>query len=167
MKADMLNKVKELESSLAKQENEVSKEDLGNGELSKMSPEDPDFQTFIQQMKQSRIRYETIQREEQAKKQSKLKKAKKIDKEYSKNLQAAKEKRIKAAKLFIEKLNSDIEETQTKLGRILMFIDQQQKLVGDKPYLRVKANQIKRMLTAFYYGLNRVSIKQSKYEDEY
>ncbi len=162
---EQISNLKRAEEALAKLEStRRDKEDLGLGEARNMSPESP----FIQQMKQERIVWETKQAEllDKQKKveQFKVKKAKRVETTAKRQADESRNRKIKASVEVIEKMNADIKQVQILCGKIIKHLDSNAPALQEEPYFKLKAQRTKRMLTAYYYGLNNAVIRPKLFD---
>lgn len=136
--------------------------EMGIGEASRMSPDSP----MVARLKEDRMRYEIAQQEaEQIAKKlqaTKVRKAKRLNEVNSKQVVEAKERHLKAELQMISKVNSDLKDAQFLSGKLCAFIDSNEAMLNQRPYLKVKMQRIKRMMSAFYYGLKQASINPDK-----
>lgn len=170
MDGDTISNIKRLESILAAKEARenasASTENYGKGEMSNLSPESP----IVQKLKQDRVIWETQQREiaEQKKQieQFKIRKAKRIQAVTARQVTDDKQRKLKATIDVINKINTDIGDAQQCLGKLLKYIGDNERLLEEQVYFKGKSQRLKRMITAFYFGLKNSPIKPSQYFDE-
>lgn len=166
MNADFISKVKELEDKLAEKEKidsiDIEKKGFGK-EIANMSSSDPSLSTLINTMKNDRILYENklrveaFHRELKASKKNKI--AKKLEQTIKKANEFEKDSKFKKATNFVGKVNKDINDAKYSMGKILSYIDLNENSLSASPRVYAKMQRIKRMITAFYYGLANTSIK--------
>lgn len=160
-----LENMMKAEEALAKlQEDDKFPEqkEFGIGEASKLTADSP----LVAKLKEDRMRYEMAQQEaEHIAKQlqaTKVRKAKRLNEITAQQTVAAKEKHLKAELQIINKVNVDLKEAQFLTGKLCAFIDSNEKILNQRPYLKVKMARVKRMMMAFYYGLKQASIDTNK-----
>ncbi len=170
MNVDILSNVKKLEAMLAereKKEASVSEQSEYGKEVSKMAPSDPNLPEFIERLKiervrfENKLRFETFQKEILATK--KIKQAKKLEQINKRATEYEREKKFKTASDFVGKVNKDLEDVKGLMGRTLEYIDSNEEALIVTPRVQAKMQKVKRMLAAFYYGLNS-SVKFNAYD---